>query len=126
MVEIKTKELVECFEALQEVSKKEFPARAAFKIARLMREINNEYQLYEKSRNDIVMRYVERDENGDPVRLDDERVKIQSGKMEECSKELNELMETTLNINVEKINLDEFGDNAIAAEQLYKMMNFIE
>lgn len=82
---------------------KELPIKTAFKLNRLLLEIEKELILAEKLRVNLFKRYAETDKA-------DGQEKIPSEKEASYMQEFNEILDTKININFEPISLEELGN----------------
>ena len=67
MIEIKAGELRGIYEVLNSLRSQLLPANQAYRIARIGRELDNEVNLYETQRAEIIKKYCDKDENGEPA-----------------------------------------------------------
>ena len=89
---------------LQEMASKKFPGATSFKIARLMRELDKEIQLFDKQRIEIAQEYGEKDASGQLVLTEEGNVKIIESKIEECNDKLESIINTEIEINADKLS----------------------
>ena len=100
------------------------PARTAFKVARLIRELDKENEMFDKQRIDIVTRYAKRDENGDMVE-ENNQVLIDDDKMQQFQDEFNALLDTEVEVNAEKLDIEDLGDIELTPKQIMNLEKFI-
>lgn len=81
-----------------------YTGRAAFTIARLVREVTKETESFEKARMEIIRRYGDKDENGELV-LNEGNVHIPEENISKCNQELNDVLSAELEINAEPIDM---------------------
>lgn len=81
-----------------------YTGRAAFTIARLVREVTKETESFEKARMEIIRRYGDKDENGELV-LNEGNVHISEENIGKCNQELNDVLSAELEINAEPIDM---------------------
>lgn len=108
MITLTLNDIFNAVPALREISSKEFPGSTTFKIARLIRELDKEIQLFEEERNKIANKYGEKDENGVLITKDNGMIKISDDKIQECNEELQALFSTQVEINANKLSVDIF------------------
>lgn len=111
---------------LREISTKEFPGSVTFKIARLIRELDKEIQLFEAEREKIAQKYGEKDENGFLVVLENNVVKVPDEKIQECNEELQALFKTQVEINANKIPVEVFDTIEITPTQAINLEPIID
>ena len=108
MITLTLNDIFNAVPALREISTKEFPGSTTFKIARLIRELDKEIQLFEEERFNIANKYGEKDENGFLISQENGTVKISEDKIQDCNKELQALFETQVEINANKLPIEIF------------------
>lgn len=108
MITLTLNDIFNAVPALREISSKEFPGSTTFKIARLIRELDKEIQLFEEERSKIANKYGEKDENGMLIAKDNGMIKISDDKIQECNEELQALFSTQVEINANKLSVDIF------------------
>ena len=115
MITIQLKEILQIVPILQSLSQKSFIGSVSFKISRLIRELDKELALMNKAKQDIIEEYGKRDEEGRLIVTDDGQVKISDA--EKCNIELQKLLDTTVEINANKLPIDIFDSIQISPVQ---------
>ena len=119
MIKMTIMEILNVVPVLQEIAKKSFPGATSFKIARLIRELDKEIQLFDKQRNEIAQEFGEKDASGQLVLTEEGSVKIIESKIKECNEKLVSIFNTEIEINADKISYSIFeGINIAPAEAL--------
>jgi hypothetical protein len=126
MIQVTLNDILNNAEIFRELSTKSLPVKTAFKVARLIRELDKENTIFDESRRQIIEKYAERDENGIIKQTAEGNIQLQQDKIEECNNELVELLNTTIEINVDKISIDALGDIKITPAQMINLEAFIE
>jgi hypothetical protein len=126
MIQVTLNDILNNAEIFRELSTKSLPVKTAFKVARLIRELDKENTTFDESRRQIIEKYAERDENGIIKQTAEGNIQLQQDKIEECNNELVELLNTTIEINVDKISIDALGDIKITPAQMINLEAFIE
>ena len=104
MISIKITDILNAIPVLQEMADKKFPGATSFKIARLMRELDKEIQLFDKQRNEIAYEFGEKDASGQLVFNEEGNIKIIESKIEECNEKLSSIINTEIEINADKLS----------------------
>lgn len=115
MITIQLKEILQIVPILQSLSQQSFIGSISFKISRLIRELDKELALMNKAKQDIIEEYGKRDEEGKLIITDDGQVKISDA--EKCNIELQKLLDTTVEINANKLPIDIFDSIQISPVQ---------
>ena len=104
MITMKITDILNVVPTLQEMANKRFPGATSFKIARLMRELDKEIQLFDKQRAEIAQEFGEKDASGQLVFTEEGNVKIIESKIEECNAKLESIFSTEIEINADKLS----------------------
>ena len=64
MIEITLSQLIDSVSVMQELAKKPMKTKAAFQVARLLREVEKEYTLFQEARKNLIEKYAERNADG--------------------------------------------------------------
>lgn len=118
MITMTVNDLLNVIPVLRELLNKPFKGATAFKLARLMRELDKETTLFEESRQKLAEKYGERDENGNFVFSENGNIQLQADKLEECNAEMLGLLNTTIEVNADKISMEAFDDIDLAPAQV--------
>lgn len=106
MINVTVGELFDSSTALQKIATQPFSGGNAFKIARLLKAVDEEMKTVEETRRKIVTTYCEKDDNGEPKVDENGQVHIANDVLEKCNEELNSLFSTSVELNVNKISID--------------------
>ena len=120
MIEIKAGELRGIYEVLNSLRSQLLPANQAYRIARIGRELDNEVNLYEAQRAEIIKKYCDKDENGNPI-VDENgniTIKQENENFKKVVKELTKIANEHISINVEPLNLKELSEVKLTPEQM--------
>ena len=126
MINVTLNDILNSAETFREISNKSVPVKTAFRIARLIRELDKENATFDESRRKIVEKYAERDEAGGMKQTEDGNVILQQNKIAECNGEMIDLLNTTIEINAEKLHIDDLGDIELTPTQMLGLEAFIE
>lgn len=126
MINVTLNDILNSSETFREISTKSVPVKTAFRIARLIRELDKENVTFDESRRKIIEKYAERDENGGMKQTDEGNVILQQDKINECNNEMLDLLNTEIEINVDKLHVDDLGDIELTPAQTLSLEAFIE
>lgn len=126
MITMTLNDIFNAVPALREISTKEFPGSVTFKIARLIRELDKEIQLFEEERNKIANKYGEKDENGNLVIQEGGNIKILDNKIQDCNEELQALFNTQVEINANKLPVDIFDSIEMTPTQAMNLETIVD
>lgn len=107
------------------VKDQKMPLRVAYKFSKLASRMDTETEFYKTKLQEIVDEYVEKDERGAPVMVDNGMaMKIIPGKEEACSAAMNELQ--NLEIDIEPVfTVDELDGLELTPTQIQNLMPLI-
>lgn len=125
MIEINVSTLVNCTQALNELIKKPLKIRTAYKIARLAREVSKELELFNNTKNSLIQKYGEHDENNNLI-TENNNYKIREDKRKEFVEEYQDMMQQTIQLNIEPITLKELEDEKFTPQEISNIIDFIE
>jgi hypothetical protein len=126
MINITVNDLLNTVPVLRELVNKPFKGSVAFKLARLIREFDRENSLFEEARTNLALKYCERDENGEPIILENGAIKLQEDKIDECNEEISNLLSAQLEIVAEKIPAFAFDDIEMTPSQILAIETIID
>ncbi len=101
-------------------------AGVAFKLTRIIKELSSIVEDKLKMEKKILEKWVERDEDGNPIipkGQDGEEIKgtVSITNVEEFTKEMSELMEIETNLPFDKIEFDDLGLTTAKIKDLIKL-----
>lgn len=105
MIKVKISDLLNSTETLQKLAQKDFKAKLAWEIARLLKAAEGEIQQFNETRMNLIKKYGEKDENGELVTDEKGNCRIQNEVLNQFTVELNELVDSEVEINANKISL---------------------
>lgn len=126
MIKLKLEQLVNSTDVLQKLSKAQLKARTALSIARLLKEAERELGVFNETRMSLITEYGEKDENNNLITDADGNCKIPNETLAEFSKELQELINTEVEINASKINLSDIDSIDFTPSEITALEAFIE
>ena len=126
MIEITLSELLDSASVMQELAKKPMKNKVAFQTARLMREIEKEYSLFQDSRKSLIEQYAEKDENGELKTDENGNFTVPKDKVEGFNKELKDMLDQTLSLNVEPICVDDLNEANFTPADMMLLAPFLK
>lgn len=126
MITLTLNDILNASETFNTIMTQSFKGSLAFKIARIARELNKEMETFNSEKQKLLQEYCEKDENGEFVTLDNGNIKIITDKIDDFTNELSSLLETTVEINVDKLPMDKIDDFNITPQQMLTLEKFFE
>ena len=92
MIKLTMDQLMNSVEVIQKLINSPTPlsAKVSYQIIRIAREVESEYNLFQKSRTELIEKYAKKDENQKPI-LENDRYQIVPDEQEDFTKEYNTL-----------------------------------
>ena len=126
MIKVKISDLINSTETLQKLGQKDFKAKLAWSISRLLKAAEAEIQDFNQARMNLINKYGEKSEDGTLVTDEQGNCKIEQGVVAEFSTQLNDLLNTEVEINANKISLDLLEDVDFTPSEITILEPFID
>ncbi len=126
MIKVKILQLINSAEMLQKLSKQDFTAKLAWKIARLLKAAEAEIQSFNETRMTLINKYGEKDENGQLITDEIGNCKIDEASVTEFSKQLNDLLDTEVEINANKMKMEDLEEVKFTPNEIGLLEPFLE
>lgn len=126
MIKVSIATLLNSTEALQKLSTTDLKAKLAWQVARLLKAADKEIQEFNETRMKLIQKYGEKDENGELIKDEKDNCRISNDVAEEFSTQLNDLIQAEVEINVNKINIDELDNITFTPADMAMLENFIQ
>ena len=86
---------------------KQLPIKVSYAIAKNISKIERELEIYNKERQKLIDKYCVKDEEGNNVIDENNQLKIADEHLEAWSKDINELLDIEVDINIHKFNVND-------------------
>lgn len=126
MITVKIENLLNSVETLQKLAQKDFKAKLAWQVSRLLKSAEAEIQAFNETRMNLIRKYGEKNENGDLITDDNGNCKILPENIETFTNELNELIASEVEINANKLDINLFGDIDFTPSDMALLEPFID
>lgn len=128
-MKIQIQEALNAKQTCDKLLKKSFKAKTSFKLLQLQKELVSVEENFNQIKEETIRKYAIKDDDGNPVTetLEDGRsfISVDPEKRIICTTEITEALIQEIEIKEIKFNLDDFGDEAIAGEDLVGIFSFI-
>lgn len=101
------------------------PIRLAYKFSKIFKKAEEENAFYVENLTKIINKYSEKDENGNPIILPNQNIKVQKEYVEIAQKEIDELENLEIDFPDITFTLDELDSIRLTVEQLDTFLPFI-
>lgn len=126
MIKIKMKNLLDSTNILKELSTKELNGRAAYKLGKIIRRVDDEFALFNEAREKLIKQYAAVDENGEYKLNSRNEYTFEGDNMQKFVKEINELTGMMVEIDASQIKLDDIAELKFTPAQMVQLEAFIE
>lgn len=126
MIEVKLNDIVNNIQIFQDLSTKCFPARTAFLISRILKQVTDEYNLFQDTRTNLIKQYGDRDENGEIIIDENKNVHLSENNLDKFNQEIRDLLDTPITMELDKIPLSALEAVDFTPSQMFLLTNFID
>lgn len=126
MIKVKISELIDSISTLQKLAQKDFKAKLAWSIARLLKAAEAEIQSFNDTRMDLIRKYGEKDDNGELITDEKGNCTLVKDKVQDFNAELNELLASEIEINANPINIEMLEDLDFTPADMSVLEPFVE
>lgn len=126
MITITLEQLVNSTEGLKGLSEKPLKARCAYAVGKIIKAADAEMSNFNETRMELIKKYGEKREDGELNSDANGNVMIPVELREEFNKEMQELLDTPVEINANKIKLDDIKNVEFTPAEMAQLDEFIE
>lgn len=126
MIETSIKDIIGGKEVFKKLAEMPLNIKAAYNIARIIREIEKENKTFEDTRQKLLFKYGEKDSSGQLIINQNNQITIIPKQINNYNKEIQELLDEKIKLNVEPINLNDLGEIQITPAEIYQINMFIK
>lgn len=125
MIKVTVKEVVIANQILNKLKQNYFNGKVAFVLARIIREIQKENEIFELTRMEIINRYADKDEEGNLLQTENGGVHIAEDQLPKCNSELSDMLSTTIELNIEPIKEEWLANAELTLEEAIALEPFV-
>lgn len=111
MEDIKIDTLLNSVSAIKELTDKDVPIKTGVALTKAVREIQEYIDVYEKKNKALYEKYGELDEETQQIAITDDNIEV-------FKEEYTTLKDEELDIDIQRINIDDFGDISVKTSTL--------
>jgi len=126
MIETSIKDIIGGKEVFKKLAEMPLNIKAAYNIARIIREIEKENKTFEDTRQKLLFKYGEKDSSGQLIINQNNQITIIPEQINNYNKEIQELLDEKIKLNVEPISLNDLGEIQITPAEIYQINMFIK
>ena len=126
MINVKISDLLNGTEALKKLAETQLKAKLAWQVGRILKAADTEIQSFNDTRMELIKKYGEKDENGELITDEKGNCKVMPDGIENFSNELNELINSEVEINANKISIDSLEDKEFTPAEMSQLEPFVD
>lgn len=126
LIKVKMYNVMAAKDIFMRILSSNFTGRQAFILSRALKEIDKEIVDFNKAKDFILLKYAEKDEHDNAVTNDKNTVKIAEDKYNDVNNELQELLYTEIEINMEPIPLEWLDNLQFTPKEMIDLEPFIK
>lgn len=124
-MEFKIVEVLDLNKAINELADMKLNTILAYKIARIRKKLQEEVTTIEENRTQLIMPYIKKDENDEPI-IDNGIYEVIEEKRKELTDKLNEFFGTEIKVELPTLQLKELESIELTPKQIEALMKIIE
>lgn len=126
MITVTLEQLLNSSDGLKQLSQKQLKARSAYIVSKLLKNAETELTTFNEARINLINKYGEKDEKDELIKDDKDNVHLLPEHINDFNNELQELLNTSIELNNNKINIDDIGDVEFTPVEMTQLEPFIE
>ena len=126
MIKVQLKDIIEGTEVLKKLAGQPLRGKVAFQISKILKRLEDELTLFNNTRVDIIKKYSQTDENGELISDENGNVKLKEETIEDFNKEITELLNMEIEIDANKIALEDIENVDFTPAEMTLLMPLIE
>lgn len=120
-------QVVEFQKFYENIKNMKFPLKTAYKLNKLITQVNNEISFYQQKFSEIINEFGKRDENGEFIYSQDgSSIEIVEGRQTECQEKVNELQNLEAEIQDIFFTIDELDGLNLTLYEMNCLLPFIK
>ena len=118
MISAKLSQLVNSAQALRNLGDKPLRGKLAYKVGKVIQQVSNELNLYDKARHQLLEKYCIKDDGGQMIVDDNGGVQIPKENIPIYTEEINKLDNTEIELNATLLDLEDFDSIEMTPKQM--------
>jgi len=111
-MQIKLKDIVFNVENIKKLLENKLPVKVSYRLRKLAVKVEKEYNIYSETKNSLILELGTKQEDNTFT------IKVTDDKFKEYNEKHNELLEQTVEIDFEPIDIEELGDVVVSPNEL--------
>lgn len=126
MIEVTLRDILDTSPVLKSLKEKQLKGKVAFQLARLMREIEKEYNILIDTRQQLIEQYAEKNERGEIIIDEEGNGRVSKNQIQSFNNEMNKLLNTIIKLNVDFLDIEDLEEENFTLEQMYILSLYIK
>lgn len=127
MIEVTLKQALDSVGILRSLSARQLKGRVAYNIAKIIKQVENEFNLFSETRQKVIETYGKKDEQGNlEINPETNEYVFEGDNLQKVMDELNGLLDSTVSINANKIDLNDLETISFTPTEMNELECFIE
>lgn len=126
MITVRLRNIIDGTEVLRKLAGQPLKGRTAFQVSKILKKLEEELNLFNSTRVELIKKYSKVDENGEIIQDENGNVKLQEDKLNDFNNEIAELLNTPIEINSGKIKLIDIEDINFTPAEMMALEELIE
>jgi uncharacterized membrane-anchored protein len=127
MMTVKLKDAVESTDILRQLAGVKLKGRAAFNVAKMLKQLEDELNLFNETRTKLIQQYADKDENGElKINPDTNEYMFSDENMNKFVEEINGVLNGEIEVNANKLRLEDLEDSDFTPVQMMALEAFVE
>ena len=123
-MKLKALDILTKFEAFNKLAEKEIDLSSACTIAKNLKELAIYKEEIDKKRDQLIIDYAEKDDNGEVVKTEDGGIKITD--VLAFNNDIQTILETEIEVEIAKLNKDRLSEIKISAKDILPLTDILE
>ena len=126
MMTVTLEQLINSSDGFKALSQKPLKARPAYAVGKILKAVDSEIQSFNDARMKLIVKYGEKDENNELKKDENDNVHIPPEFLDNFNTELRDLLETSVELNINKIKLADIEEIDFTPSEMAQISDFIE
>lgn len=120
---LKTDKIVGLYNTLNIFANEKIPFKSAVKIATNIEKLKIINEQFENKRTELIKEYGEKDENGEVIVMDDNRIKIEN--VEAFNSSFNKILQEEFDLELEELSMNDLEEIKVSANDIYSISEIL-
>lgn len=126
MIVVKLSAILNSMNVLRELSTKPLKGRAAYQLGKIIKKADEEFALFNETRQGLIEQYAIKDENGEFVLDKNGSYTFKGNDMKTFMDEIKSVMDSEVELNAAKVKLEDLEELSFTPAQMVLLEEFIE